>query len=579
MLERRVSLLCLLLGSFTCLCLITSVSALGSLASKRSSVIDVRPNYPDSVRIWPADLHPSVVTEIRVAGGRLGDVGDDTTLPVATPTYKSNAATTIRCPADPTVTGRASMLGRRTLVDGNNNSNNNNNALVISSLNSALASATASALSMSHSMAEEFASSLGELQASAGFLASSASSALAAASGAVLAAEESAAQAIFAVEKSASSVVAEATCLTTGVLPDTTTTRVRYAYVNMSILSLTKPQTQAQLELEAAEGAAMSITRASVAIVVSIIVSALCSIMGFYLFLRYRRARKKRQREEGREDGRGGKGVPKTNDRLDEHHEHPAREQEGDLSATEALARAVVSYIEKEQMPTPVTPVLMGGPVHPASRLSPQPRHPPTPLTPLTPTTSATPARNADIQSPARPVSPGKLLLPTRYEMPKPEEKNPTPKAFGPRESQCENIGFAVGGEVDDPLWVQQHPPPNHPPPPTPLRPPSGHHRKTSSASSARSNQTLRRTPSNPRQVPQPLPRQTQQVQQEARPQDSVRNIYGEIITHPLETVTTNESSISRRLGVDADAADRQPPRERDERRDSNWPLPKAGWL
>ncbi|KAM7195356.1 hypothetical protein V8F20_007575 [Naviculisporaceae sp. PSN 640] len=549
MLERRVSLLCLLLGPFFS-CLIASVSALGSLASSKiSSVanVNVRPDYQDSdsIPIWPAQLRPSAVTEIRIASGRQEALGGDgTTLPPATPTYSSKATHTLHSPPGPTITGRASLLNRRTLVD-------NSNAIMISSLSSALASATASALSMSQSMAEQFSFSVEELKVSAEALASSASSAIAAASSAVLAAEESAAQAIFDAERSAASVVAEVTLSRTGEVPETTTTR-----------------TQTQLELEAAEGAAMSITRAAVAIVVSIIVSAVTSILGFYLFLRCRRSRKKRrQREEGREGGQEENAETRQDEPPAEQHEQHRREQERDLSATEALARAVVSYIEKEQMPTPITPVTTNSPVQPTGLLSPHLRPPPTPMTPVTP---PSPVYKAGVPSPATPASPGNFLLPTRYSVPQPAEQKPPPSPVSPINSESADIGFAVGGEVDDPFWVQQNPPPNHPPPPTPLRSPSLHHRKTSSSTSGRSNRAHRRIPSTPRR----LTSQTQaqpQPQTPSQPHDSDRDTYEEIIMHPLEPVVTNQSSASRPQSA-AEAA------ERDERRDSNWPLPKTSW-
>ncbi|KAM7222754.1 hypothetical protein V8F06_001941 [Rhypophila decipiens] len=530
MLEGRLSLLCLLfLGSVTCL--ITSVSALERLVNKRSSVINARPDSPDSVRLWPAQPRPSAV-------------GEDTALPPTTPTISSNMTPTLKYSQAPTMTSRPSVLGRRTFVD-------NNNALVISSLNSALASATASALSMSESMAKEFASSLGELQASA-------SSALAAASSAVLAAEVSAGQAVFRVEESAARMISVATRVATDGLPEQTT------------------RTQAQLELEAAEGAAMSITRAAVAIVVSIVVSAICSILGFYLFLRYRRARRKREREDGRQTDQAETAEPRSKEQSAEQRELGPREQERDWSATEALARAVVSYIEKEQMPTPVTPPASSSPVHPTGPLSPHLHPPPTPFTPMTP---GTPARSPFPPSPMTPVTPGNLLLPTRYSIPKPGKKEP-PSPVSAAAPASGKIGFAVGGEVDDPLWVSQHPPPSHPPPPTPLR--YAHsHRKISSESTVRSHhQGRRRTMSNPNRPPQLpelalLPREPDE---QSPPQDSDRSIYGEIITHPLEPVATSESRISRPASVAGDTLEIHPP-ERSKKRDSNWPLPKDRWL
>lgn len=230
----------------------------------------------------------------------------------------------------------------------------------------------------------------------------------------------------------------------------------------------------------------MSVTRAAVAIVVSIVVAALCSILGFYLFIRYRRARRKQQQEEG-----GEEKAPEKSDQhpAELHGPRPRHDHDIDheFSATEALARAVVSYIEKEQMPCPETPA--------------------------TPAIAPTPATPATTTSP-----------------------------HSPSDSERRKIGFAVGGEVDDPLWIQQHPPPSHPPPPTPVR-----------LANKETSEIVRRTPSH-------------------RRAQSDQSIYGEIITHPLECVPTNESE--PRPSEDEGCRP-----ERDERRDSNWPLPKAGWL
>lgn len=281
---------------------------------------------------------------------------------------------------------------------------------------------------------------------------------------------------------------------------------------------LTHPQTQAQQELEAAEGAAMSVTRAAVITVVSIVVAVLSAILGFYLFIRYRRAKRNRQqgegggREEGQEEKAQGAELTRQPGEQQDARRRQEQERDHELSATEALARAVVSYIEKEQMPTPITPATPAA-VHlrpPASNIT-------------SPITLASPIK------PASPASPVNILSPVN--------------------SQQGRIGFAVGGEIDDPLWVQQHPPPSRPPPPTPVR--SAQIRNTSSPN------PIRRTPSN----------------RAARRSD--RNVYGNIITHPLETVPTNDSCISRCSGEESG----QYRPEREEKRDSNWPLPKQGWL
>ena len=77
----------------------------------------------------------------------------------------------------------------------------------------------------------------------------------------------------------------------------------------------------------------------------SIVVAALCSILGFYLFIRYRRAKRKREQEEGGEERaqENGNSTEHPTELLDRRQEH---EVDHELSATEALARAVVSYIE-----------------------------------------------------------------------------------------------------------------------------------------------------------------------------------------------------------------------------------------
>lgn len=222
MLERRASLLCLLLGFFTYL--IASVHALGGLAGKRSSVVKgLEPDYPESIRTWPK-IRSNVVADIRIedeGGGLQQNPRGRAALPLATPTFRPARTTSGSISGcSPTTTCLTCVVGRRSIIV------NNNALLTISSLSSALASATASALTISQSMSQEFASSLEELQSSADLVAASASSALLVASSAVSAAQESAAQAISAAEESAAKAIAEATWSITGALAEATTTRV-----------------------------------------------------------------------------------------------------------------------------------------------------------------------------------------------------------------------------------------------------------------------------------------------------------------------------------------------------------------
>jgi hypothetical protein len=84
-------------------------------------------------------------------------------------------------------------------------------------------------------------------------------------------------------------------------------------------------QADADSRVTAAQGAAVSVSQAAIAVVAAIIGSSLISLVGFYLFVRYRRSKQR---------------------------ELEATERE----ANAALDRAVVSFIDKSDLASPVTP-------------------------------------------------------------------------------------------------------------------------------------------------------------------------------------------------------------------------------
>ncbi|KAK3318193.1 hypothetical protein B0H66DRAFT_227555 [Apodospora peruviana] len=457
--SRRISssLLCLLL-TFLLTCHLLPTTAANVVANRRS--MGKVKAVPDPIRVWP-QLRPSAATKRRTVldEGQSVGAGGHTVSPTPTPT--TGTMTTATSPGScPTTPGVASALGRRASIDA---------LATINSLSSALASATA--------VSQELVLSLEELQASAELLAASASSALLAASSAVSAAEASAAEAISAAQQSAASSLKEA--LAGGSSPSMSVT------AGMPDRSTTRTQTDLELEA-AAEDAGTSMIRVTVAVVVSIVVSALCSILGFYLFVRYRRTRRKRQEEQAEDRPATATGQ-----------QHPPAEQmheEVEQSVTEALARAVVSYIEKEQMPAPVTinSEVVSGVAH-------------------------------NVSSPLRTVT--------------------------------TNDGC--------PVWPPPlHPPPPHPPPPPPVCSPLRENMyavgRTVSVRSPRRESTdaVRRTISSRSARSPRIPRR-----------GSERSIYEDIITSPLEPPTVPVRNPTR----PGDGAGQ------DGRRDSNWPLPKAG--
>ncbi|KAK3374291.1 hypothetical protein B0T24DRAFT_594394 [Lasiosphaeria ovina] len=162
----------------------------------------------------------------------------------------------------------------------------------VSSLNKALVSGDSNAPAMS----EQLLSSISQLRSSAESLSSALVGAQASASSAISAVEASAASAVSAARESTASVPAVETSSTT-------------------------LQKQVDSGVPAAQSNAVAVAQTAVAVVASVIGSSIFSLLGFYLFIRHRRAKLKQQEEE---------------------------EQE----VNAALDRAIVSYIVKEH-PSP----------------------------------------------------------------------------------------------------------------------------------------------------------------------------------------------------------------------------------
>ncbi|KAK0715101.1 hypothetical protein B0H67DRAFT_234262 [Lasiosphaeris hirsuta] len=258
----------------------------------------------------------------------------------------------------PTTTPFPSELHRR---------QNINNVITIRFLNSALASAVASASSVSR----ELALSITQLQSSMELLSSSASDALleaqasasnsmlevkASASDAVVTAEQSASGAIAAAEQSASSKVGEVLALASS--------------VSASAAAITPVVTTVEVQPPTEAGnATLSVTRAIIAIVVSVAGSSLLSLLGCYLFVRRHKKKQKLKEEE--------------------------------LDVNLALDRAIVSYIAKES-PTPTTrPHQIGRAVMLGDNINKEARQ-----RRLKPSLVLSPLRQASLRSPKTPKAP-----------------------------------------------------------------------------------------------------------------------------------------------------------------------------
>ncbi|KAK0701914.1 hypothetical protein B0T26DRAFT_757886 [Lasiosphaeria miniovina] len=163
--------------------------------------------------------------------------------------------------------------------------------VTVSSLNKALVSADSNA----SAMFEQLLSSISQLRSSAESLSSALVHAQASASSAISAVEASAASAVSAARESIASVPAVETSSTT-------------------------LQTQVDSRVQAAQSNAVTVAQTAVAVVASVIGSSIFSLLGFYLFIRHRRAKLKQQEEE--------------------------------QEVNAALDRAIVSYIVKEH-PSP----------------------------------------------------------------------------------------------------------------------------------------------------------------------------------------------------------------------------------
>ncbi|KAK0637145.1 hypothetical protein B0T17DRAFT_613777 [Bombardia bombarda] len=287
----------LLLGLLTCLTLSTAAAVVNDndaatrVDSSDGIVVEqAREREPEQIRVWQQH-RPEVMSKRR----RVTNRGQH---PISTPVLSIPTSLSKKTTAPFSSSAACPMTTAAAVVDFG--IRRRDAALVtISSLSSALASANASAVLVSR----DLASSVTKLQSSADDFAASASSALESASSAL----ESASSAVAAAEESAASSVSSALA--------------RASAIRGSATSIIGQATNALIEvdtdLQAIHYEAMSVTRAAIAIVASIIGSSLLSLLGFYIFVCRRKARRKQAEEE--------------------------------QTVNDALDRAIVSYIVKEQ--------------------------------------------------------------------------------------------------------------------------------------------------------------------------------------------------------------------------------------
>ncbi|KAK3398304.1 hypothetical protein B0T20DRAFT_453084 [Sordaria brevicollis] len=354
----------LILGIIVCCCS-AALTALDNVASVQST----ETTGNDPIKSWPhlQQSHPHVDAKRAVSGQE-----DHGSQPVLTTVSSTISAAAVAAEATPSPFPTAAPM-----TIGSNLLNNNNPIFqTISSLSSAFQEAESRAIYISSLLA----TSIIGLHESIDSLTSSASSALASvqasASSAIASAEKSASDAVVSAERSASSsvssmsemldqgelvtvtVTATVVSVTTDLVGSTITvdpssTMVGappYTGIHFTVLLVNMcqapndPQASNDSDIEAVQGAALSVNRAAIAVVVAIIGSSVLSLAGFYLFVRYRK-RKQKQKEE-------------------------------EQNVSDALDRAIVNYIVKDQAsPTTITSNKDGG-GEPSSPTSGQPEPP-----------------------------------------------------------------------------------------------------------------------------------------------------------------------------------------------------------
>ncbi|KAK3486063.1 uncharacterized protein B0T23DRAFT_244996 [Neurospora hispaniola] len=349
---------------------------------------------------------------------------------------------------------------------------NNSLLATISSLSGALEEANSNAIYFSSLLA----TSIIGLQESIDRLTSSASSALASvqasASIAIASTEESASNAVIAAERSAASTVSsmseklgQGTVTVTATVVSVTTDLVGPTITAdpNSTMAPNNPQALNSPDIKAVQGAASSVNRAAIAVVVAIIGSSVLSLAGFYLFVRYRK-RKQKQKEE-------------------------------DQNVSDALDRAIVSYIVNDQ----ASPTKSGDPFSPTG--------PPGPIHLET-------IQEAHTPSPTQGPQPPPVRRPSQAYLPSPTPWTPQ---FEPSADMSQGkMGQAVG-------------------------------RKYSTSSDI-----FLPSPGPPPTIPLPTPPTTQDIRRNISTRyapECSKSVYGDILARPLETVPTNTSVMSGTSG------------------------------
>lgn len=476
----------LILGIIVCCS--AALTALDNVASAQSAETGRNPE-----KSWQQH-HAPVVLPKRQVNSR-DDHGSQPVLTTVTSTISAAmAGMAIPSPA-PTAAPPPTPIGSYEL--------NNPILATISSLSSALEEAESNAIYISSLLA----TSIIGLQESIDYLTSSASSALASAqasaSNAIASAEESASNAVISAERSASSrvssmsssmsemldqgelvtvtVTATVVSVTTDLVGSTITVTADPSSTDPSSTTVGAPLrthilsrrlanacqapndslAQDENDIKAVQGAALSVNRAAIAVVVAIIGSSVLSLLGFWLFVRYRKRKQKQQEEE--------------------------------QNVSDALDRAIVSYIVKDQEASPTTIPKEGEPSSPTTLGPPEPIHletieevntPPPDQGPLPP----------PVRRPSQAYRPSPTLSTPQFE--------PNP-GISPR-----RIGQAVSKDYSIDTLPSPGPPPTIPLPTPPA------------TKDIRRNVSVRYAP------------------------ESKDSIYGEILARPLEMVPSNTSTM-----------------------------------
>ena len=251
------------------------------------------------------------------------------------------------------------------------------------------------------------------------------------------------------------------------------------------------------------EGAALSVTNAALAVIISVVGSSLLSLFGCYIFMRYRKARRRQKEEE--------------------------------QNVNAALDRAIVSYIVKEHP----SPGGSGAPIDPRRRKSSSQRD----SQDEQPSQRESACHDGESQSVAIHLQP----------------------EDGYREQVSPNLQ-GRDGYLDE---VQEHE--QQGPIGCAVTRDHDHGTRISNMPSSRQPRASEIRHDDARRVVS------------LRYPESAKSVYGDILAQPLEMVPTRGSSrivdnpslavpaSSSRRTVEASAVDR--------RRDSNWPLPKGGWI